>query len=218
MRKSHSKIFERARLPVARTTTNSISHALKPKRDGLLYLWVDTCCIKKSDSMELQRSLSSMFYWYQQASKCYVWLEDVTLGDFVDEELPCMTAFSRNRWSKRGWTLQELIAPKSVAFYPREGKFLSTKSMLADTMSAVTSIPIIFLHGAEFSRFSKESRHSWAQGRTTKIPEDAAYSLIGIFGVTLPMLHADGKYNRRRQAALDKLDAAINCTESRLGK
>jgi hypothetical protein len=191
---------------------------LKAQRDGLLYLWVDTCCIKKSDSTELQRSLNSMFYWYQQASKCYVWLEDVTLRDFIDEELPWKTAFSRSRWFKRGWTLQELIAPKSVAFYSREGKFLGTKNRLAETLSAVTGIPTSVLHGADISRFSKESRFSWAQGRTTKIPEDAAYSLIGIFGVTLPMLYADGNYNRRRQAALDELDIAIARTESRHGR
>jgi hypothetical protein len=44
------------------------------EREDLKYFWVDTCCIKKSDSSELQRSLASMFYWYQRAVRCYVYL------------------------------------------------------------------------------------------------------------------------------------------------
>ena len=31
------------------------------KRDGLKYFWVDTCCIDKSSSAELQEAITSMF-------------------------------------------------------------------------------------------------------------------------------------------------------------
>jgi hypothetical protein len=33
------------------------------RRDGLRFFWVDTCCIDKSDSAELQHALNSMFRW-----------------------------------------------------------------------------------------------------------------------------------------------------------
>lgn len=60
----------------------------KATEDGLIYFWIDTCCIKKSDSTELQRSLNSMFYWYQRAARCYVLLGDVSIDDKVDGKIP----------------------------------------------------------------------------------------------------------------------------------
>ena len=46
-------------------------------KDGLQYFWVDTCCIDKSSSAELSEAINSMFRYYRQASKCYVYLADV---------------------------------------------------------------------------------------------------------------------------------------------
>ncbi|KAF9700714.1 hypothetical protein EKO04_001298 [Ascochyta lentis] len=190
----------------------------KAAEDGLFYFWIDTCCIKRSDSTELQRSLNSMFYWYQRAARCYVYLEDVSEHDFVEEQYPWKTAFSKSKWFKRGWTLQELIAPKSVVFYSKEGKPLGDKQSLVETLAVVTGVPTTALLGGNLSRFSKQARLSWADGRVTKIPEDAAYSLIGIFGVTLPMFYADGDYEVRKRAALEELDLTIDRASSRAGK
>jgi hypothetical protein len=46
--------------------------------DRLQYFWVDTCCIDKSNSVELAEAINSMFRWYQDAAKCYVYLPDVS--------------------------------------------------------------------------------------------------------------------------------------------
>jgi hypothetical protein len=48
------------------------------RRDGLQYFWVDTCCIDKSNAVELQEAINSMFRWYKDATKCYVYLPDVS--------------------------------------------------------------------------------------------------------------------------------------------
>ena len=40
------------------------------RQDGLQYLWVDTCCINKSNAVELQEAINSMFRWYRNATKC----------------------------------------------------------------------------------------------------------------------------------------------------
>ena len=48
------------------------------RRDELGYFWVDTCCIDKSSSAELQEAINSIFRWYQNAAKCYVYLSDVS--------------------------------------------------------------------------------------------------------------------------------------------
>ena len=47
------------------------------RNDDLDYLWVDTCCIDKTSSAELQEALNSMFQWYQNAKICYTYLCDV---------------------------------------------------------------------------------------------------------------------------------------------
>jgi hypothetical protein len=77
------------------------------------HAWVDSCCIDKSSSAELTESINSMFQWYENAAVCYVYLADLHPGtEFRD-------GIDRCRWTNRGWTLQELIAPRNVYFYDR---------------------------------------------------------------------------------------------------
>jgi len=71
-------------------------------KDKLEYLWVDTCCIDKSSSSELQEAINSMFQWYQNAAKCYVYLSDVSFNGFANND----QSFRKSRWFTRGWTLQ----------------------------------------------------------------------------------------------------------------
>ena len=91
--------------------------------DGLQYFWVDTCCIDKSSSAELTEAINSMFRWYQDAAKCYVYLSDVLVsGSAGDNQFShkWKVAFKKSRWFTRGWTLQELIAPASVEFFSKD--------------------------------------------------------------------------------------------------
>src|SRR5277367_329576 len=103
-------------------------------RDGLQYIWVDTCCIDKSNNTELSEAINSMFRWYRDAAKCYVYLSDVSThnSDENDEfsESSWGPDFWKSRWFTRGWTLQELIAPVSVEFFSEEGKRLGDKKSL----------------------------------------------------------------------------------------
>ena len=34
------------------------------RRDGLEYVWIDTCCIDKSSSADLSEAINSMYAWY----------------------------------------------------------------------------------------------------------------------------------------------------------
>src|SRR5467141_5309047 len=56
-------------------------------RDGLEYFWIDTCCIDKSSSAELHEAINSMFRWYRDASKCYVYLADVSRPALLDTDV-----------------------------------------------------------------------------------------------------------------------------------
>ncbi|KAL5371064.1 hypothetical protein DPSP01_014515 [Paraphaeosphaeria sporulosa] len=89
--------------------------------DGLQYFWIDTCCIDKTNAVELSAVINSMFRWYQDAARCYVYLPDVSKADNMDDESAWKEALRKSRWFTRGWTLQELIAPKLVDFFSSEG-------------------------------------------------------------------------------------------------
>lgn len=166
------------------------------RRDGLQYFWVDTCCIDKSNSTELAEAINSMFRWYQDATKCYVYLSDVSKPPFDTDnrsnELPREATFRKSRWFTRGWTLQELIAPASVGFFTKEGELLGDKVSLERHICEITGIPVKALRGSPLSDFNVTERMSWAERRETTRQEDKAYSLLGIFDVFMPLIYGEG--------------------------
>jgi hypothetical protein len=166
------------------------------RQDDLLYFWIDTCCINKNNDAELSRSINSMFRWYRNASRCYVYLSDVS-SPFVGGNYKCYmqlweSDFRKSRWFNRGWTLQELLAPASVEFFSREGKRLGDKSFLMTQICDITNIPHTALEGCPLSQFSVEERLRWIQHRQTKLAEDKVYSLLGIFDVYIPLIYGEG--------------------------
>ena len=163
--------------------------------DGLEYFWVDTCCINKPNHTELSEAITSMFRWYRDAAKCYVYLSDVSIGDHNNNDQSQQTwesAFRKSRWFTRGWTLQELLAPVSVEFFSREGKRLRDKKLLEQQIHETTGIPFEALRGSPLSNFSVDERMLWAAKRKTKRKEDKAYSLLGIFDVYMPLMYGEG--------------------------
>ena len=162
--------------------------------DGLKYFWVDTCCINKPNHTELSEAITSMFRWYRDAAKCYVYLSDVSIGDHNHNRSQGTweSAFRNCRWFTRGWTLQELLAPASVEFFSREGERLGDKKSLERQIHEVTGIPVEALRGNPLSNFSVGERMSWAAKRETKRKEDKAYSLLGIFNVYMPLMYGEG--------------------------
>lgn len=89
------------------------------KRDGIDYIWIDTCCIDKTSSAELSEAINSMYLWYFKAYRCYAYLSDVPSKRFGESE-----------WFTRGWTLQELVAPAYlVCSLMRIGMLLGLKKV-----------------------------------------------------------------------------------------
>jgi hypothetical protein len=180
------------------------------RRDSLQYFWVDTCCIDKSNSNELVEAINSMFCWYRNAVKCYVYLSDVSrpLFDTDDEShpQPWESAFRKSKWFTRGWTLQELIAPASVEFFSKDWENLGNKASLEQHICEITGIPVRALRGSPLSDFSIAERMSWVETRETTRREDKAYSLLGIFDVHIPLIYGEGrdKALKRLREEIDK--------------
>ena len=166
-------------------------------KDGLQYFWVDTCCIDKSNNTELSEAINSMFRWYRDAAKCYVYLQDVSISDPCEDDQLSRSAwepaFRNSRWFTRGWTLQELIAPPSVEFFSMQCKRLGDKKSLERQIQEITGIPVQALQGNPLSQFSIAERISWATKRVTKRKEDKAYCLLGIFDVYMPLIYGEGE-------------------------
>ncbi|TBU57945.1 HET-domain-containing protein [Dichomitus squalens] len=163
---------------------------------GYDYLWIDSCCIDKTSSSELSESINSMYQWYGHATECYAYLVDVPPGK--DPRLP-KSKFRSSRWFRRGWTLQELIAPTRIKFLSKDWEVVGTKYTLAYLIDEITGIPEeALLHEKALDTFSVAQRLSWAANRTTTRVEDRAYSLFGIFDINMPTLYGEGERAFRR--------------------
>jgi hypothetical protein len=171
---------------------------------NLHYVWIDTCCIDKSSSAELSEAINSMFRWYQNADRCYVFLTDIWA--YVPGKPQSLKA---SRWFTRGWTLQELLAPESVEFFTCNGVYLGELASLTVPVQQITGIPKDVLRRSRpLTDYSVESRLSWAEGRETKREEDAAYSLLGLFDVHIPLIYGEGRnkaMNRLRKEIAESM-------------
>lgn len=176
----------------------------KAAEDGIQYSWVDTCCIDKSTSEEVNTAINSMFRWYKRAVKCYVFLSDVhtpeKAADAQASRITWESAFRSSRWFERGWTLQELLAPAIVEFFSNEGTRLGDKITLDQEIHKITKIPSAALRRqASLADFSIEERMSWAAQRKTLRKEDKAYCLLGILGVVMLPIYGEGEYHALRR-------------------
>lgn len=181
------------------------------------YVWIDTCCIDKSSSAELQEAINSMFSWYEHSVACIIYLADV-----VAREDPKVigSSFRKSRWFTRGWTLQELLAPGIRLFFDKDWSPIRDGSMelsvasvelfgrpqsenipsLSQVLKEITGIDIRYLYSCDsleasrdrISRASVAQKMSWASDRQTTRPEDIAYCLLGIFDIHMPMLYGEG--------------------------
>ncbi|KAI6103029.1 hypothetical protein F5141DRAFT_1030643 [Pisolithus sp. B1] len=171
-------------------------------RHGYRWAWSDTCCIDKDSSSELQEAIGSMFSWYRNSALTIVHLSDVS----------GTTSFADSIWFKRGWTLQELLASPRVLFYTQDWSLYMSRTSpnhkLDDTilteLQEATGIGELQLKNFSPGVFDARSKLQWASTRHTTRAEDVAYSLFGIFQVSLPVI-----YGETTQGALGRLLAEI---------
>jgi hypothetical protein len=134
-----------------------------------------------------------MFSWYQSAAACYVSLDDT----HDDDQRARWTRDISNvretpKWFTRGWNLQELLAPTNVFFYDQHWRYIGDRRELSRAIKLFTGIPMRVLHGEDIRSHSRAERVSWSMGRETKEPEDRAYSLLGLLGVSIPVSYGIG--------------------------
>ncbi|KAH7380478.1 hypothetical protein DE146DRAFT_637487 [Phaeosphaeria sp. MPI-PUGE-AT-0046c] len=192
---------------------SKIVHTAREVRDlKLKWVWIDTCCIDKSSSAELQESLNSMYRWYWNAKVCLVYLSDVSRADVIDTNTATVlarVAFESCRWTKRGWTLQELLAPTTCRFYLKDWQYMGEKVEYLEELSHATGIPIPVLEDPVLvQEVSVAERMSWAASRQTTRLEDIGYCLLGLFDIQMPLLYGEGEkaFTRLQEEILKTTD------------
>jgi hypothetical protein len=157
---------------------------------GLTLGWIDTICINKDSSAELDESIRSMYAWYRNAEVCITYLAAThTLSDMHNDP-----------WFTRGWTFQEMVAPQYLKFYNKDWNQLSSSEssdtgneghhlILEEIRFATTMTPSELQHirGVPISR-----RMQLAATRQVTRKEDIAYCLMGIFDVSISTAYGEG--------------------------
>ncbi|KAG8527285.1 uncharacterized protein KY384_008029 [Bacidia gigantensis] len=157
------------------------------------YVWIDTCCIDKSSrGAELSEAINSMYRWYQKSETCYVHLSDIHVKPRTSTK---PKRFVETRWFTRGWTLQELLAPKRVVFFDSCWVEIGSKTSLSDAIFEATRIEPEYLTSPDtmLQDASAAMKMSWASKRETSRVEDIAYCLLGLFNVNMPLLYGEGE-------------------------
>jgi hypothetical protein len=171
--------------------------------ENLDYIWIDTVCIDKSSSAELQEAINSMFRWYAQSTACYAYLSDVDIN--ATEKM------HQSRWFRRGWTLQEMLAPRCLWFIASNWTRIGSRKQCQKQVTLATGIPSLYLQSA-FDLTSYKpcvaDILSWAAYRETTRIEDRAYSLLGLLGINLPLLYGEGEraFTRVQEEVLRQSD------------
>ncbi|KAF8547863.1 hypothetical protein OG21DRAFT_1449832 [Imleria badia] len=160
---------------------------------GYHWAWCDTCCINKGDHFVLQEALVSMFKWYEGSAVTIVLLRGVRSptrrGDLV-----------RSVWNTRAWTLQEYHASKVVRFYTEDWKLYMNldipnhkeSSEIISEMEEATGVSARALMALRPGLEDIREKLRLASTRQTTRVEDAAYSLLGLFSMSLPVVYGEG--------------------------
>ncbi|KIK44830.1 hypothetical protein CY34DRAFT_79081, partial [Suillus luteus UH-Slu-Lm8-n1] len=163
---------------------------------GFLWAWIDTCCIDQKNNVELQKSVNSMFVWYHNSALTIVYLSDV-----LPSSKSCTLA--KSAWNKRGWTVQEFLAPKVILFYRQDWTLYlddhstnhKESTAIMQELGDATGIDLRSLVAFRPGMRNPREKLQWASSRITTLQEDIAYSLFGIFGVHLPVMYGENKRN-----------------------
>ncbi|KAF9238332.1 heterokaryon incompatibility protein-domain-containing protein [Melanogaster broomeanus] len=152
---------------------------------GYKLAWSDTCCIDKSNMVELSETINAMFQWYSHSHLCIIHLaKSYSSSDFDHEP-----------WFTRGWTLQELLAPRRVKFYNRTWQPLTSDTTTNDKEDKVllSALSAATASQRPLSLQTTAKIMSWASKRKTTRVEDMAYSLIGLFRVNIRIGYGEGE-------------------------
>ncbi|KAI9164067.1 Vegetative incompatibility protein [Paramyrothecium foliicola] len=156
------------------------------------YIWIYALCVNAVSSADINEAVVGSFRLIWDAALCIVHLSDLTPlpeGGEAKSLEGLDTEISRCRWFTRGWTLQELVAARSVEFFDSGWNHRFSKNPLSarpllEEVSRISNVDASVLAQRETLFLTSLGRRIWwAARRETSRPEDVAYCLVGICGI-----------------------------------
>ncbi|KAF5349019.1 hypothetical protein D9758_012675 [Tetrapyrgos nigripes] len=173
------------------------------RTDNFDYIWIDTICINQGNHDEVARNINGMYSFYKHSGVCYAYLTDVY--KLNDGSADLIARMWRSGWFQRGWTLQELVAPRTVVFFSAGWEAIGCRRLLKFGISRLTGIPAAVLDGSRpIEDVDMKERMTWCAGRKTTRPPDLAYCLMGILGVSVTP-----DYSEDARTAFKRLQSAL---------
>ncbi|VUC28011.1 unnamed protein product [Clonostachys rosea] len=179
---------------------------------GATCLWEFSICIDQTSNSEVDQAVKESYSRLKGALVCLVYLHDLpTLSSSVSEE-----AWKSCRYWTRAWPLAEFVVPKRVEIFDCQWNHRGSKGSteLLPLLSGITNIPKRVLEDPDTMLDTPASlRISWGSNRSTSQPEDVAYALMPVLGISIPTRYGEGSteaFLRLQRAILHKsLDASI---------
>ncbi|KAG6371490.1 hypothetical protein JVT61DRAFT_9525 [Boletus reticuloceps] len=141
---------------------------------GFNWAWSDNCCINKQDHAAHQEAVVAMFRWYEGSSLVIVFLR----GSLDIPGIPCCQG---GRFYTEDW---KPYLNLDILNHKESPEVISE-------MEELTGISARTLRELHPGLDDIRQKLSLASGRKSTFVEDAAYSLFGIFSVSLPVVYGE---------------------------
>lgn len=131
-----------------------------------------------------------MYKWYSNAEVCYAFLEDLETVQTSDSFL---SDLGKCRWFTRGWTLQELIAPRQITFFNKNWVEVGDKESLSGVITEITRVDgLVLRKGVTIQQLSIANRMSWLHVGKQLAPRTKHTASLGYLASTCPCSMARG--------------------------
>ena len=160
------------------------------QKQGLHYIWIDNCCVDRSNHDEILAVFNSLLQLFSASTTCYVYLSD------LQEDLHRTTGnpvLDSCEWFSLAWTLQELLVPRECIFFDVNWRRVGERKELSRTISKITGIEESYIRG-DASVFTApiSTKMTWVSWRKVTSTEDLAYSVKSLFGINMPLVYGVG--------------------------
>jgi hypothetical protein len=163
------------------------------QRDGYNWALVDTCCIDKRSSAELSEAINSMFECTNVPAAAMSICPTLRV---VTRPFRCLVIVDGSHAAgpcKNCLPPRKLFSSQRIGLPSAQAIDLLSHIDLADDVSKITGIPTDFLISKKgLWQTLVAPRISWASRRKTTREEDHAYSLMGMFDISMPILYGEG--------------------------
>lgn len=159
---------------------------------GISWLWNYATCVDRYSWAAQSEAINSLAQIYRGCEYTIIYLADLVFELVGHETLGERLADCR--WFKNIWSIPQIIFSRAAFFFSTDWTQIGTKISLLPLISAIIGIDKPALDDSDcLEDYSIAKRMSWASRMTTTRTEDSAYALLGLFDVSLPIIHGEGQ-------------------------